>query len=111
MLADDEVRPAHVPGLPLGAAPHRSAHQALRARAAPFLERIAETRAGDTWRNLVAQLDTIKVVEYTHGEARVRQTTELRPGLLGLLKTIGVAMPPRLHAVEASIRSYATKCP
>jgi hypothetical protein len=46
----------------------------------------------------VAQLDTIKVVEYTRGAARVRQTTELRAGIAALLKSLGVALPPRLHA-------------
>jgi len=81
-------------------APHRIEAHIKLCVLALLLERIAEIRAGDTWRNLVAQLDTIKVVEYTRGEARVRQTTELRPGLLGLLKTIGVARPPQLHAIE-----------
>lgn len=65
-----------------------------------LLERIAEIRANDTWRNLVAKLDTVKVVEYTRGAVRVRQTTELRSEVTGLLKVLGVPPPPRLHAVE-----------
>jgi hypothetical protein len=59
-------------------------------------------RAQDTWRNLVAKLDTVKVVEYTRGAVRVRQTTELRAEVSALLKALGVPLPPRLHAVEES---------
>lgn len=65
-----------------------------------LLERIAEIRAGDTWRNLLAQLDTIKVVEYDRGEVRVQQTSELRDGIESLLVKVGVPLPPRLHAIE-----------
>ena len=65
-----------------------------------LLERIAEIRAGDTWRNLVAQLQTIKVVEYDRAEARVRQTSEVRKETAALLAKLGVPLPPRLHAIE-----------
>ncbi len=65
-----------------------------------LLERIAEIRAGDTWRNIAAQLQTIKVVEYDRAEARVQQTTELRKELIALLERLGVRVPPRLHAIE-----------
>ena len=64
-----------------------------------LLERIIEQRASDTWRNVAAQLDMIKVVEYERGEARVRQTTELRPAARKLLETLKVAPPPLLHEV------------
>ncbi len=67
-----------------------------------LLERIAEIRAGDSWRNILAKLDTIKVVEYLRGEARVRQTTEVRPEVAALLKQLGVANPPKLHTLEAA---------
>ncbi len=67
-----------------------------------LLERIAEIRAGDTWRNIAAQLEKIQVVEYDRGEARIRQTTEVRPEALALLKKLGVAPPPKLHTVEAA---------
>jgi Transposase DDE domain len=65
-----------------------------------LLERMAEIRGGDTWRNLVAQLDTIKVVEYERGQARIQQTSELRKDIEALLVKLGVPLPPRLHAVE-----------
>ena len=67
-----------------------------------LLERIAEIRAGDSWRNILAKLDTIKVVEYLRGDARVRQTTEVRPDVAALLKQLGVANPPKLHTIEAA---------
>jgi hypothetical protein len=80
--------------------PHRiSAHVTLCVLAL-LLERIAEIRAADTWRNLAAQLDTIKVVEYERGAARVRQTTEVRGPVAELLQRLGVAAPPKLHTVE-----------
>jgi transposase len=62
-----------------------------------LLERIAETRAGDTWRNVEAKLATIKVVEYDRGQARVRQTMQIRTEVAGLLKQLRVPQPPAIH--------------
>ena len=81
-------------------APHRIEAHIKLCVLGLLLERVAEIRAKDTWRNLVAKLDTVKVVEYTRGAVRVRQTTELRAEVSGLLKTLGVPPPPRLHTVE-----------
>jgi hypothetical protein len=67
-----------------------------------LLERVAEIRAGDTWRNIAARLEKIQVVEYDRGEARVRQTTEVRPEVEALLKKLRVALPPKLHSVESA---------
>lgn len=64
-----------------------------------LLERVAEIRSGETWRNLTAQLQKLQVVEYDRGEARVRQTTEVRPELELLLRKLKVALPPKLHSV------------
>ena len=63
------------------------------------LERIAEIRAGDTWRNIAAQLETIKVVEYDRAGARVHQTTEIRPEVAKLLDKLGVKPPPKVLSV------------
>ena len=68
-----------------------------------LLERIAEIRAGDTWRNIAAQLEKIQVVEYDRGEARIRQTTEVRPEAEILLKKLRVPLPPKLHTVESAL--------
>lgn len=67
-----------------------------------LLQRIAEIRTGDTWRNVAAQLQKIQVVEYDRGEARIRQTTEVRPEVEALLKKLRVALPPKLHTIEAA---------
>jgi transposase len=64
-----------------------------------LLERIIEIRAGDTWRNVSAQLAAIKVIEYDRAGARIQQTTALRPTTAALLKTLGVEPPPPLHVV------------
>ena len=65
-----------------------------------LLERIAEIRAGDTWRNVAAKLAQIKVVEYDRAGARVLQTTEVREEAAALLQQLGVPLPPRFHAIE-----------
>ena len=67
-----------------------------------LLERMVEIRTGDTWRNVAAKLDGIKVIEYERGEVRVRQTTEIPNGTLEVLRKMSVAPPPRLHAVAAA---------
>jgi transposase len=66
-----------------------------------LLERIAEIRTGETWRNLAARLEKIQVVEYDHNEARIRQTTEVRPEAEELLRKLKVALPPKLHSVAS----------
>jgi transposase len=80
-------------------APHRIEAHVKLCVLALLLARTAEIRAGDTWRNIVAQLDTIKVVEYERGEANVRQTTEVRGTVAALLQRLKVPPPPRLHHV------------
>jgi transposase len=64
-----------------------------------LLERIAEIRVGDTWRNIRAELERVKVIEYDRGEARVLQTTELQPEIAALLHKLGVAAPAKLLSV------------
>jgi transposase len=64
-----------------------------------LIERVAEIRTGETWRNLVAQLQKIQVVEYDRDEARIQQTTEVRTEAELLLKKLKVALPPKLHSV------------
>jgi hypothetical protein len=65
-----------------------------------LLERIVELRTGDTWRNVCAQLETLKVVEYDRPPARVRQTTAPRPEVIRLLEQLRIPLPPLLHSVE-----------
>jgi len=65
-----------------------------------LLERVAEIRTGETWRDLAARLEKIQVVEYDRGEARIQQTTEVRPEAVELLRKLKVALPPKLHSID-----------
>ncbi len=69
-----------------------------------LLERIAETRAGDTWRNVREALETIQVVENERDGARIQQTTELRPSARALLGTLKVEPPAPIHASGRNAR-------
>jgi len=82
-------------------APHRIEAHVKLCVLGLLLQRISEIRSGDTWRNVVAQLEKIKVVEYIRGETRVCQTTNVRPEAQALLSRLQVPAPPRLHRVEA----------
>lgn len=74
--------------------PHRiSAHVSLRVLAL-LVERIAEIRSGQSWRNARALLDTVKVVEYERGEAVVLQTTRPRDEAEALLRKLKIAALP-----------------
>ncbi len=66
-----------------------------------LLERIVEIRTGDTWRNVLDKLQTIKVVEYERDGTIVHQTTELRPDMQHLLARLNIALPPKLHDVKS----------
>jgi hypothetical protein len=66
-----------------------------------LLERIAELRTGETWRNVRATLERIQVVEYERDGARIRQTTDVRAAASELLRKLKVPPPPKLHLVEA----------
>jgi hypothetical protein len=74
-----------------------------------LLERIIEIRTGDTWRNVLDKLQTIKVVEYEHDGVRVRQTTELRPDVQQLLARLKIPTPPKLHDVQSQPDSQHVK--
>jgi hypothetical protein len=80
--------------------PHRiHAHVSLCVLAL-LLTRVAEIRAGDTWRNIAAKLVPLKVVEYERGAAHVYQTTELRPETEEILKQLKVPPPQRIQAIH-----------
>ncbi len=71
-------------------------------------ERVAEIRVGDTWRNIVARIDSVKVVEYERAGARIRQTTELRGEVLALLRRLQVEPPPKLHQLGPAAAKSST---
>jgi hypothetical protein len=65
-----------------------------------LLERIAEIRTGETWRNVRATLERIQVVEYVREGTHIRQTTEVRAAASDLLRKLKVPAPPKLHLVQ-----------
>jgi hypothetical protein len=67
-----------------------------------LLERAAEIRVGDTWRNLRFALEEVKAVRYRiHGLTLV-QSTRLTAQVLAYLKKLGVKPPPRVLSIESS---------
>ncbi len=79
--------------------PHRICAHISLCVLALLLERMAEQRVGDTWRNIVACLDTIQVAEYERGTARVLQTSEVRSETAAMLRRLQVPQPPRFHSI------------
>jgi hypothetical protein len=82
--------------------PHRICSHISLCVLALLLERMAERRAQDTWRNILARLDAIKVVEYDRGTAHVLQTTEIRKETADLLRRLRVGPPPRFLRVQST---------
>jgi hypothetical protein len=65
-----------------------------------LLERAAEIRAGDTWRNLRLALEEIKAVRYRVQGTTVVQSTRLTAQATAYLKKLGIAPPKRILALE-----------
>jgi hypothetical protein len=80
--------------------PHRIHAHVRLCVLALLLERVAEIRTEQTWRNLLARLDTIKVVEYERTGTRIRQTTDVRAEIAALLRMLQVPQPPKLYQVK-----------
>jgi len=62
-----------------------------------LLLRVAETEAGDTWRNLRNELDRIHLVALATNEGTVSQRTELTPGQRRILGALSLPEPPRFY--------------
>jgi Transposase DDE domain len=62
-----------------------------------LLLRVAETEAGDTWRNLRNELDRMHLVTLATNEGTVAQRTELTPGHRHILKALDLPEPPRFY--------------
>ena len=65
-----------------------------------LLERAAEIRAGDSWRNIRFVLEGLKAVRYRVQDTTIVQTTRLTPQATALLKKLQVPPPKRLLSVE-----------
>jgi Transposase DDE domain len=62
-----------------------------------LLLRVAETEAGDTWRNLRNQLDRMHLVTLATSEGTVAQRTELTPDQRRILGALSLPEPPRFY--------------
>jgi Transposase DDE domain len=67
-----------------------------------LLERAAEIRVGDTWRNLRFALEEVKAVRYRVHGLTIVQSTRLTAQGTTYLKKLGVKPPPRVLAIEHS---------
>jgi transposase len=85
--------------------PHRICAHISMCVLALLLERLAEQRVGDTWRNIAARLQAIKVVEYERGSARIQQTTEVRGASAETLRRLRVPLPPKVHHVGPTVEA------
>jgi hypothetical protein len=65
-----------------------------------LLERAAEIRAGDTWRNMRFVLDEVKAVRYRVQGTTIVQSTRPTPQAAALLHKVQVPPPKRLLEVE-----------
>jgi hypothetical protein len=65
-----------------------------------LLERAAEIRAGDSWRNIRFILEGLKAVRYRVQDTTIVQTTRLTPQAAALLKKLQAPPPKRLLSIE-----------
>jgi hypothetical protein len=65
-----------------------------------LLERAAEIRAGDSWRNIRFVLEGLQAVRYRVQDTTIVQTTRLPPQAAALLTKLQVPPPKRLLSVE-----------
>jgi transposase len=64
-----------------------------------LLERAAEIRAGDSWRNIRFVLEGLKAIRYRVHDTTIVQTTRLTPQATALLKKLQVSPHKRLLSV------------
>jgi DDE family transposase len=79
---------------------HRLASHVKLCVLALLLQRAAEIRTGDTWRNIRLILEEVKAVRYRVRGTTIVQSTRLTAQATTLLKKLRVAPPPRRLAVE-----------
>jgi transposase len=81
--------------------PHRITAHVKLCVLALLLQRAAEIRAGDSWRNLAAALEQIQAVRYRVADRTIVQATRPTPRASEILATLGVAKPKNILAIEA----------
>src|SRR5919204_2459980 len=87
---------------------HRIASHVKLCVLALLVQRAAEIRAGDTWRNIRLILDAVKAVRYRVHGLTIVQSTRLTAQVTAYLKKLGVKPPPRVLSIESSSPPSAT---
>jgi transposase len=72
-----------------------------------LLVRIAETRTGDTWRNLRDELDLLHLGTFTSPTATVTRRTDTTPAQQRILAALDIAEPPLLSDVTLTTNDTA----
>ena len=88
--------------------PHRIVSHVKLCALALLVERVAEIRAGDTWRNLRLALDEIKAVRYHVQGTTIVQSTRPTPQAAAILKKLHISPPSRVLAVEKASSAPST---
>jgi hypothetical protein len=87
--------------------PHRITAHVKLCVLALLLQRAAEIRAGDTWRNLAAELEQVQAVRYRVAGRTIVQATRPTPRAAEILATLGVAKPKNILAIEGPAAATA----
>ena len=87
---------------------HRITSHVKRCVLALLLERAAEIRVGDTWRNLRFALEEVKAVRYRVHVLTSVQSTRVTAQVTAYLKKLGVKPPPRVLSIESSSEARET---
>ena len=80
--------------------PHRIVSHVKLCVLALLIERVAEIRCKDTWRNIRQSLDQLKVVSYRSGKKTIVQRTKLSPETAAILKSLKIPAPKRIFSVH-----------
>jgi len=80
--------------------PHRIVSHVKLCVLALLIERVAEIRCKDTWRNIRQTLDQLKVVSYRSGQKTIVQRTKLSPGTAAIFKSLKIPAPKRVFSVS-----------
>lgn len=79
---------------------HRIASHVKLCVLALLLERAAEIRAGDSWRNIRLALEELKAIRYRVQGTTIVQSTRLTAQVAALLKKLDISPPKRILAIQ-----------
>ena len=86
---------------------HRSALHRSDLDQRLLLTRIAETRTGETWRNLRDELEQMHLGTFASPTATVTRRTETTAAQQRILNTLGLAEPPAISDITLTREAAA----